>query len=277
MTPVLDPIDLFEVGLRRGTARGGDLLQLDFPTALEFSALRFYRWQKTGEDLLASFPELESWPALGRLRALASHCEILQLDKRRSLPFSSGDTRVGIQQFSTSVKEWEPGGIFAHFQEQFRTALRNHGMRVDFASALAGALQEMTSNAIEHADSPARPIACFEVGRGSWSFGVVDVGRGVFKSLKDNPRYQDLPNETQALTLALQPGVSRVTNSGRGMGFTSVFKALVDHRAVLRFRSGGASVSWEGESPTDQSIHARSLPLSRNGFCVRIAGPLNGA
>src|SRR3954452_14193781 len=118
MTPVLDPIDLFEVGLRRGTARGGDLLQLDFPTALEFSALRFYRWQKTGEDLLASFPELESWPALGRLRALASHCEILQLDKRRSLPFSSGDTRVGIQQFSTSVKEWEPGGIFAHFQEQ---------------------------------------------------------------------------------------------------------------------------------------------------------------
>lgn len=275
MTLSLDPLDLFESALRRGTARGESLLGLDFPAALEFSALRFVQWRDAGEDLLTLFPDLAGWPALKRLRALAGRTELLRPDNGLNLPFLPGDTRVGVQQLSASSKEWAPGGVFAHFQEQFRMALRGSGMEKDFASALAGALHEMASNAVEHSASPAPPVACFEVGRGSWSFAVVDIGRGVLASLKDNPAYGSILSETEALTLALRPGVSRFADSGRGMGFASVFKALVDHQAALRFRSGGAAARWEGRSLTNHSIEASALSLPKGGFRVRIQGPLN--
>jgi hypothetical protein len=154
-------------------------------------------------------------------------------------------------------------------------ALRDFGMQAKFASALAGALEELVSNAVEHSNAPVNPVACFEVGRTSWAFGVVDVGRGVLASLRENPRHAHLKTETDALTLAVQPGVSRLEDTSRGNGFTTVFKALVDYRTRLRFRSGGASARWEGESPTDQSITALALPVSRpGGFHVRVAGPM---
>lgn len=277
MSQSFDPIDLFEIALQRGTATGGNLVGLGFSSALEFSALRYSRWRDSGEDLISSFPELERWPALTNLRALAAGCELLQPDQSRSLAYTQGPIRPGIKQFGTSPKDWEPGGILTQFQEQFRTALRSQGVGSGFASALAGALQEMMSNAAEHAVSPVRPVACFEVGQGTWALSVVDVGRGVLASLRENPRHKALGTEGEALEQALQPGVSRLPISGRGMGFSRVFKSLVDRRAVLRFRSGGAVATWEGVSPTHQTIHARALPVRSNGFRVRLGGPFNGA
>jgi hypothetical protein len=270
----LDPIDQFEVALQRGTAKGESLLGLDFVAALEFSVLRFLKWENRNEDVLDLIPELAEWPALRNLRALASHCELFQMENGHHVAFRPGETRVLVQQFSSEARDWEPGGLFAHFQDQFRIALRNQGMDAAFASGLAGALHEMVSNSVEHANSPVRPVACFEVGQRAWTFGVVDVGRGVLASLRENPDYADLRSETDALTRALQPGVSRFREGGRGTGFTTVFKALVDRRTTLRFRSGGASARWEGQNATDQTITARSLPLSRIGFLVRAAGPL---
>jgi hypothetical protein len=132
----------------------------------------------------------------------------------------------------------------------------------------------MASNAVEHANSPAAPVASFEVTGCTWSFGVTDVGRGGLASLRENPKYDYLVGQAEALELMLKEGVSRTGEVGRGLGFSTVFKALVDRRATLRFRSGGAIASWEGVSPTDQTIHIQSLPLTRAGFHVRVAGPV---
>lgn len=271
----LDPIDEFETSLSVGMANGRNLVHLGFVEALEFSVVRFIRWREQREDLLDLFPELIAWPALQNLRALAGHVELLQPEKGRHVAFLQGDTRVRIQQFGSSKKDWGPNGMFADFQDRFRTTLRDYGMQERYASALAGALQEMVSNAVEHANSPVKPVACFEVGRQFWAFGVVDVGRGALASLRENARFSGVWSETDALLLAVQPGVSRYDIPGRGNGFATVFKALVDRQARLRFRSGGASARWEGKSPTDQDITAHALPLSRSGFHVRVDGPMN--
>src|SRR5262245_40013744 len=132
----LDPLDEFEASLPRGIARGEKLLGLDFISALEFSALRFNRWQQRSEDLLDLFPGLRAWPAFENLRALAGHCDLLAPKNGQRISFHKGDTRVQVQQFGSSEKDWAPEGIFSHFQENFRAALRSYGMRTEFASAL---------------------------------------------------------------------------------------------------------------------------------------------
>ena len=171
-------------------------------------------------------------------------------------------------------EDWEPGGSILFFQDDFRGALVESGMDRSYANALSGALIELASNAIEHSASLVSPLACFEVSTNFWCFGVADVGRGVLASIRENPSYAGLRTSAEALSTVLRDGVSRTGQPGRGDGFRRVFKALVDRRATIRFRSEGAAGWWEGESPTAQTITLKSLPVSRRGFYIRISGPL---
>lgn len=248
----------------------------DLPTAAEFMSLRWIWWQRHQADLLTEIPSLDSLPILRRFQALAQGSTVLiPATEVRPIPEPLPFGNSGVYELPPlTSKNWEPGGSFVRFQENFRAALR--GARVDqhYSDALAGAVAEMASNAVEHADSPVPPIASFEVTSRTWSFGVTDVGRGALASIRENPAYGDLEGEVEALELILQEGVSRTGRPERGLGFTTVFKALVDRRATLRFRSGGATSLWEGESPTAQTIHFQGLPFRRQGFHVRVAGPV---
>jgi hypothetical protein len=181
---------------------------------------------------------------------------------------------MGAEELPPLGAAWEPEGRVARFGQRFCTALRQAGAESRFAHALSGALNEMASNAVEHAIPPIRPLACFMVGGAQWAFAVTDVGRGVLASLRENRRFAHLRTETDALAEAVLDGVSRSGQPGRGLGFTCLFKALVDRRATLRFRSGGAAAAWEGESPTAQTIVCHSLSLARAGFHVQVGGAL---
>jgi hypothetical protein len=276
----LHPLDRLELALTRQCdlySAASQLETQDLPTAAEFMGLRWIWWERDRSDLFCLIKSIEKWPALRKFEALASGYEIFVSGAGANLsaPNEPKDN-VGLHQLPPGDSDkWKPGGSFLAFQERFHTALRRGGMKQQrYAAALTGALGEMASNAVEHANSPAAPIASFEVTTRGWSFGVTDVGRGALASLRENPAYSDLEGEGGALELMLKEGVSRTGEPGRGLGFSSVFKALVDRRATLRFRSGGAVASWEGESPTDQTVHSQGLPVTRQGFHVRIAGPM---
>lgn len=276
----LHPLDRLEAVLRHPdqlrawTVDQSDIE--DLPTAGEFMSLRWIWWQRHRTDLLNEIPGLGSLPIIRRFQELARDFEVLMpstqgrsLSKPRTLGHS------GVYELPPpGSAQWEPGGSFVSFQETFRAALRGEGVDQHYSDALTGAVAEMASNAVEHADSPVPPIASFEVANRAWSFGVTDVGRGALASIQENPLYADLEGEVEALELILQEGVSRTGKPGRGKGFTEVFKALVDRRAILRFRSGGATSLWEGESPTAQTIHFQGLPFRRQGFHVRVGGPI---
>lgn len=277
----LHPLDRLESALSRPGNRYSVVSQLeseDLPTAAEFMGLRWIWWERHRSDLLCLVEGLDDWPALRRFRALAAGYELLVkgAGASQSRGGEPAGSSAGLHQLPPSGSHrWEPGGSFVAFQELFHTALRQGGMKQHrYAAALTGALVEMASNAVEHANSPAAPIASFEVTRRGWSFGVTDVGRGALASLLENPAYGDLEGEGEALEFMLKEGVSRTGEPSRGLGFSNVFKALVDRRVTLRFRSGGAVASWQGESPTEQTIHSQGLPLARQGFHVRVAGPI---
>lgn len=276
----LHPLDRLEAVLRHPDQLKAWTLDQseieDLPTAAEFMSLRWIWWQRHQADLLTEIPKLDSLPILRRFQALAQGSAVLMSTTQvRSIsePLPLGKSGVYELPPLESTK-WEPGGSFVRFQENFRAALRGAGVDQHYSDALAGAVAEMASNAAEHADSPVPPLASFEVTSRTWSFGVTDVGRGALASIRENPAYADLEGEVEALELILQEGVSRTGKPGRGLGFTTVFKALVDRRATLRFRSGGATSLWEGESPTAQTIHLQGLPFRRQGFHVRVAGPV---
>lgn len=276
----LHPLDRLEAVLRHPdqlSAWTMDQSEIeDIPTATELMSLRWIWWQRYQIDILNQIPDLGRLPALRNFQALARGAAVLipaSTAEYVSEPLRLGTSGVYELPPLASTR-WAPGGSFVRFQESFRAALREAGVDQRYSDALAGAVSEMASNAVEHADSPVPPIASFEVTSRAWSFGVTDVGRGALASIRENPAYADLEGEVEALELILQEGVSRTGRPERGLGFTTVFKALVDRRASLRFRSGGATSLWEGKSPTAQTIHFQGLPFKRQGFHVRVAGPI---
>jgi hypothetical protein len=271
------PIDKLEAVLSRDgeadlPAEG--FAELDLPAALEFAALRWSWWRSRGEDLLERLPELAGWPAFAALSATAGRSRLFSPFAQPQMSSRPRSGYLGVHELPPPGPAWEPGGSLLFFQDQFRAALVESGTERRFSNALSGALVEMASNAVEHAGAPVAPLVCFEVNGTEWAFGVTDVGRGALASIRENPAYGSLRTESDALKTVLKDGVSRTGEAGRGRGFTSVFKALVDRRARLRLRSGAAAAHWEGESPTAQTITFRGLPAGRSGFHIAVGGPL---
>ena len=271
----LDPIDALELGLIRDRRIRLEALfppgMLEgLPGILELAALRWYWNQERGTDLLDHLPGLRSkvpMASLGRVALFGGPGADRLTEERVEL--EGGE----IVEIPTSESAWLAGQPFPLAQEAFSHRLRRQGCPVGFAYGLAGAFSEMASNAAEHAASAVPPVACLQVTERIWAFSVTDVGRGIRASLSENPRFASLRRDSDALTQALRDGVSRLDDPARGRGFSTVFKALVDYSATLRFRSSAAVGWWSGSSPTSQKILIQSLPATlRGGFHVCVSG-----
>jgi hypothetical protein len=102
-------------------------------------------------------------------------------------------------------------------------------------------------------------------------FCVVDVGRGVLESLRENPAYSDITVHSDAIKMALHTGVSRVVGQNRrGFGFNTVFKALTEQWGQLRFRSGEGVITMNGMGLDADQGQERDLPYL-SGFQVAVA------
>lgn len=250
-------------------------IRFDLAAAQEFLAYRWSCIQAGGADPIPQQLGLQSWAALNWLISSLTGGG------------DAGTNRIGagtVLHRATDFAEcilleplgtafWLASGSFVRFRERFRRALSVSGMRSKLTYALCGALEEMANNSCEHSASERPPLVGAQVTPGGWQFAVTDVGIGVLASLRQNPDFSDLKAEAQALELALKDGVSSIPQPGRGRGFSQVFKALVDSKASLRFRSRGVTASWSGLSPTSQSLAFVSLPVGRlRGFHVQVSG-----
>lgn len=173
-----------------------------------------------------------------------------------------------------SREGWGSNAPFHRFQERFKDRLRDRGLPSGPAHAIVGALAEMSSNADEHAGASATSVACFYVSTEGWGFGVGDLGRGIRRSLADNPKFTEVASDLDALQLAVTEGVSRTGEPGRGRGYSSMFKALADRQCRLRFRTGRAIGTWSGTSPTAQRLTLTASRVDRPGLWVCVEAPL---
>ncbi len=274
----MHPVDTVEFVLaERGTAglqAVSSLSALEAPlsTAIEIAAVRWGRWRETGEDIAPALPGHSAIAELGTLLSVQRGSALFSLLEAQAGPAAFPDIANGeVCDVPVDQKEWEPGRPFILFQERFKSALRQRGVPSDLAHALLGAFSEMASNAAEHAAAPIPAVASFQAMADRWCFSVTDVGCGVVESLRHNPAYATVADARTALPLALQHGVSGTGKPGRGTGFTTLFKALIDRRCTVRFRSAGVAAACTATSPTAATLAFLVLP-PRMGFHVAVTG-----
>jgi hypothetical protein len=140
---------------------------------------------------------------------------------------------------------------WSRYKQRMERSLIEAGFsKEDHAPGIVEALHEMADNVIQHSglspDSPQRGLVGFQVGRRCVTFVIVDVGRGVLKSLTSNPRWQHISTSATALEKAVRESASRRTDESQGNGFLCLLDALAGLNGVLRFRSGDAVLTIDG-------------------------------
>lgn len=155
------------------------------------------------------------------------------------------------------------------FEMRFRDRMLKAGVSSPHARFICSALDEMIGNAQEHASAQYPGLATFEVTRHWWMFSVTDFGVGIPSRLRENLRYACL-HDPDAISQALEHGVSTSSEEGRGLGFAQVFRALADRAAKLRVRSGRGLVTWEG-LVAGTGTRDLSPRLDRQGTHIRAA------
>ena len=137
------------------------------------------------------------------------------------------------------------------FLQRFGRSLQRHGYGDRFAYALAGAFGEMADNVGQHGARSGQPnargLAGFHVTEDQASFVVVDTGRGLLASLRENPHWRHLKENAQALEAVVRQRATRRVHHLYGDGFNELFNALVDRQGSVRVRSGEASVRLGAE------------------------------
>lgn len=128
----------------------------------------------------------------------------------------------------------------------------------EVAAPIKYVFSEMVRNALEHSGSPVGAIVCAQYFKSSnrISIGIADAGIGILGSMR---RFHAAQTSEDAITLALQPGVTGVTarlggnefNAGAGLFFTKSIAAL--SRNFFLLYSGDAAFKLmrtpEGEEP----------------------------
>ena len=136
-------------------------------------------------------------------------------------------------------------------------AAKANGVIAPLVASFIGALREMQDNVYEHSGAACTGLVAYAVNDRSFEFVVSDRGMGVLESLRQNPRHADLPDAGAALKQAIKPGVSRFpAETGRGQGYVQLYRAMVTHRAELRFRSGDHALTLRS---TADPLHGEQL------------------
>lgn len=239
--------------------------------AVEFSAMRWSWWRAHGGDLLTELPRTAPGSQFAD-----GWTHLLPQDLARATGLVRGNGPAGggeIHEIPPMSEGWAAGDSFSMFQERFKNRLLHCGVPSSWAAALAGALAEVASNAVEHARSSLPPVAAYEVTPDDWSFCVTDVGCGVLESLRRNPAYANSGDDVSAVRLALRDGVSATGQPNRGHGFSHLFKALANRMCAIRLRSTRAVGTWDGQSPAANLMTLMVAP-ARPGFHLGVSSRL---
>lgn len=144
---------------------------------------------------------------------------------------------------------------------RLKRAAINAGFANDHGGKFAAAIGEMYNNVIEHSQAVGTGYVAFDATPGRFEFVIADSGIGVLESLRSNPEYAHIGDSGTALERALNEGVSRHAEPGRGQGFRPLFIGLANISALIRFRSAdyGRIIERSGESISSQTVQLAPL------------------
>lgn len=141
------------------------------------------------------------------------------------------------------------GSAWAAYSIRAQKAAELSGIEKRFAQALIGTMDEMVENIIWHSGSASTGLTGYRWERGWFEYVVADSGVGVLESLRTNPKYREIFDSEEALTIALSNGGTRFSETeARGTGFNSLVGNIAKKSSNLRFRTGTARTALEGIS-----------------------------
>jgi hypothetical protein len=153
------------------------------------------------------------------------------------------------------------------FLDRFRRSLVNLGFPPKLAPGISAAFNEMADNIGKHSAREDEPMAAglagYHVVDGQFAFAVVDSGRGVLDSLRENPTWAHLRSSTDALVAAACEHATRRVENVYGDGFKQLFLSLVDLNGSVRLRSGDGLLRISTDH-TDR--------VADRGFCSPLPG-----
>ncbi len=180
------------------------------------------------------------------------------------------------------LSQHRPGSSSHERWEQWAHRAQNAAVESNFprrlVAGLMGALGELQDNVYEHSGKPDSGLVAYAVSANAFEFIVADGGMGALASLRMNPAYTHLKSAAEALELAMSDRASRFgSNTGRGYGIGTLFKALARDAGELRFRSGDYAISIDGDGP---ALTGRKHVVQKawlDGFAVSVrCTPPNG-
>lgn len=155
------------------------------------------------------------------------------------------------------------------FCKRLECAAASAGLGDQFAKALTGTVEEMTSNVLEHSEHAETSIVGYRWSQREFEYVVADSGIGVLQSLRKNSYYSHLEDAGKALETAVQEGESRRGhNVGHGLGFRDLLNNIANRNSYLRFRSGNYALVIDGTQSPPMWETKACLPLT--GFLISI-------
>jgi len=193
----------------------------------------------TNNSAIYSAVKSARWPLVGKAGTL-----------------TSGDTTVVVLPTSAS----EETGWWTRQLQALKGELVTNGFSSKLAGALTGGVGEMVDNAWLHSSCDDPALLVYQVRSKKFAFSVADLGVGVLESLSKNPQYGFLRSSMEAISFAIQPGVSRLENGG--MGFATMLKSMAELWGNARIRSGEAAliIDRTQEATINNFIYLPQLP-----------------
>jgi anti-sigma regulatory factor (Ser/Thr protein kinase) len=129
--------------------------------------------------------------------------------------------------------------ILAVFGEYLR-------MSEGVSGSLKMALNELMTNAFDHSGSDRGCYVCAQSYPGAKTIRlcIADFGIGILTSLKKNNKYKGLANDNEAITLAVQEGVTSRKHRTGGYGLTHINRFIEVNGGKMHILSGRGKVLW---------------------------------
>lgn len=206
------------------------------------------------ELAFASLAFEEQYRAVGVNGGFSTNvCKALQTGKSFGGGFNdiAGAFPLGAANpITTADGQWDQWTIHAE------NIAKAKGLNAQLVASLMGAMVELQDNVYEHSGAPETGLVAYAVTNKSFEFVVADRGVGVLQTLRQNSQFSDIADSGAALQEMIKDGVSRFpSETGRGRGFSQLFRALVGHNAELRFRSGDHAMTMR---PTTDALHGET-------------------
>lgn len=174
-------------------------------------------------------------------------------------------TRAALADPTGAGLEWE------YYLDRFTRSLVNRvGVGNQKAQGLAGAFAEMVDNVVDHSglNDDGGAVVAYAVSTEAFGFAVADTGRGVLRSLRENPAHARLSSDDEALMAAVGHGASRRPGVN-GTGFANLIQAVADLSGLWSFRSGTARLVIDGQGNGSRNFIRHSSP-ELQGFQVSV-------